>query len=324
MATICVMFSAAVYHFANNELHSGLQRQTERLTTQFPGFNFDPALHPQRDYQDGSHKILLNLVYFNSLVLIVGGFASYGLARRTLRPIEQSHRHQQRFTADVSHELRTPLTSLKISSEVALLDKSTSKAELSSALRSNLEDANRLETLINTLLRLAQLDSSQLAEQFETVKVRRLVDDAKNLVRDQAAAKSIVITSKISQDLQVQGDSASLSQLVAICLDNAIKYSSAGSPVNISSNSTNQTVHISIVDQGEGITGSALPHIFERFYRADSARTNSGPASANETGFGLGLSIAKSIADLHRGHLQVTSQTGKGTTVTLLLPSATQ
>src|SRR5206468_328883 len=99
------------------------------------------------------------------------GFASYGLARRTLRPIEESHEQQKRFTADVSHELRTPLTALKMSSEVALMDAAASKPALREALQSNLEEADKLELLINNLLRLTRLEATELQQTFSDIDV---------------------------------------------------------------------------------------------------------------------------------------------------------
>jgi signal transduction histidine kinase len=263
IALLCLMFSGTIYHFATNELHSSLDRQTQRLSTDFPGFNFNPALHPDVDYQTASHRIVLNLVYFNVIVLIAAGFASYALARWTLRPIQTSHEQQKRFTADVSHELRTPLTALKMTTEVALMDKAASKPALRQALTSALEDAGKLEQLVNNLLRLTRLEASELQGQFTAVDLAGVASSAIAASKDQAAAKNIKLVSRLEAGQMLSGDTASLEQ------------------------------------------------------RADQART-----SEASGGFGLGLSIARMITELHQGHLQVTSQAGKGTTITLDLPRA--
>jgi two-component system sensor histidine kinase CiaH len=316
ITVLCLMFSAAIYHFATNELYHGLNRQSQRISDDFPGFNFNPALTPDRDYRTSSHHILLNLVYFNIIVLIAAGFASYGLARWTLQPIETSHEQQKRFTADVSHELRTPLTALKMTTEVALMDTAASKPALRDALTSNLEDASKLEMLVNSLLRLTRLEASELQGQFGSVDLTANAMAASNYVAERAAAKKITLSNNLGKSEQlVHGDSLSLEQLITILLDNAIKYSPAGSTVEIQPLSDNNSSGLQIVDHGQGIAATDLPHIFDRFYRADQARS-----SNDENGFGLGLSIAQMITELHHGVLHVTSQVGKGTTISVELP----
>lgn len=315
---LCVMFSGTIYHFATNELHNGLDRQTERITSDFPGFDFDQALRPNIDYQTSSHRILLNLIYFNITVLIAAGFASYGLARWTLKPIQDSHEQQKRFTADVSHELRTPLTALKMTTEVALMDKAASKDALRQALTSNLEDAGKLELLVNNLLRLTRLEASELQGQFSPIDLNAAAKQAITDCADQVSAKRVSIETKYGGDKQlVSGDSLSLTQLVTILLDNAVKYSSKNSTVQIQTASDHNQVKLQVIDHGVGIAPTDLPHIFDRFYRADQART-----SAENGGYGLGLSIARMITELHHGQLHVTSQLGKGTTVTVDLPKS--
>jgi two-component system sensor histidine kinase CiaH len=309
---LCFMFSGAIYHFATSELHHGLDRQSQRISSDFPGFNFDPALHPETDYATSSHRILLNLIYFNLLVLIAAGFASYGLARWTLRPIQSSHEQQKRFTSDVSHELRTPLTALKMTSEVALMDKTASKAALHDALVSNLEDVGKLEMLINNLLRLTRLEVSELEGQFDRVDLAAAARAAVTACREQASAKKIKLTSKLMDNQLVIGDAFSLEQLVTILLDNAIKYSPAGSTITVEADGDLSRSRLHIIDQGVGIAPADLPRIFDRFYRADESRTG-----GDSGGFGLGLSIARMITELHHGQLKVTSRVGKGTTITV-------
>ena len=317
MAAICLMFSAAIYHFAGDELQHSLYRQSQRISNEFPGFDFDPALRPARDFNEGSHHILLNLLYFNIAVLIMAGFASYGLARWTLRPIQESHEQQERFTADVSHELRTPLTSLKTTSEVALLDSAASKMSLKKALESNLEDATKLELLVNNLLRLTRLEATELQQHFTSVNLSAVADHAVSGLRDAAAAKSIAIVNTVPKQITALGDQPSLEQLLTILIDNAVKYSAPGGSVELSAEKVDNKAIITLVDHGAGIAKADLLHVFERFYRADSARSG-----GEHAGFGLGLSIAKHIADVHNGRLQLTSQPGVGTTAHLELPAA--
>lgn len=315
LTLICVAFSFAIYQFATLELRQGLHAQSERLLLQYPGFNFDDTLRLNRVYQEGSHRIFLNLLYFNIFILVLTGFFSYMLAKRTLQPIADAHEQQKRFTADVSHELRTPLTALKMSSEVALLDKSASKQELRSAIESNLEEGTKLEQLINNLLRLTRLEAYELQQTFTAVSVHQLVTEAVAEVTAAAKEKKITIDTEISEkDLSISGDHDSLVQLLVILLDNAVKYSEANSTVTITSTSTTDQVTLQVIDSGKGIDPKDLPHVFSRFYRANESRT-----SWEQGGYGLGLSIAKLIADIHKTVISLTSAPGAGTTASVSL-----
>jgi signal transduction histidine kinase len=317
---ISLGFSIAVYRFATNELTYGLNNQTERIYKQFPVFYNNPYLRVRdNDLDRGSHHIFLRLVYFNILVLAAAGLASYLLARKTLEPIEAAHNRQKRFTADVSHELRTPLTSLKMSSEVALMDKDASKTELQTALKSNLEDAGRMELLINNLLRLTKLDSDELMANFTDVSSTQLITAAIDTVQVLAKDKKILIQNDASGSV-IHGDPDSLTQLIVILLDNAIKYSPTKSTVTIDSSAKEGQYRLTVKDSGPGISPEALPHVFDRFYREDKART------VNDDGesFGLGLSIAKMIADRNNATVTLTSRPQKGTAALLTLPLSVQ
>jgi signal transduction histidine kinase len=315
---ISLGFSVAVYRFATNELTYGLNNQTQRIYQQFPVFYNNPYLRVRdNDLDRGAHHIFQRLVYFNILVLAAAGVASYLLARRTLEPIEAAHNRQKRFTADVSHELRTPLTSLKMSSEVALMDKDATKKDLQSAIKSNLEDAARMELLINNLLRLTKLDNEELTANFVDTSSTLLLDTAVGQVEVLAKDKKIKLQND-AKDVQVRGDPDSLVQLVIILLDNAIKYSPEKSTVTLASSVKNDRYLLTVKDEGHGISPEALPHVFDRFYRQDQARTVSGGTE----GFGLGLSIAKMIADRNHANVTLTSQPNKGTTAAVALPLA--
>lgn len=313
---ISLSFSVVVYHFAASELAHGLHTQSARIYETFPVFDHNPFFEHDTDLTVGEHHILWRLAEFNLVVLITAGFASYWLARRTLSPIEASNERQKRFTADVSHELRTPLTALKMSTEVALLDPAASKKELQAALKSNLEDAAKLERLTNNLLRLSRLDEQGMRLQFREVPLKEIVGSALDDLSQQAAAKALQLRYKPST-VQVVGDADTLRQLVVIVLENAIKYSPPKSKIDLHESRDGQFAKLVISDNGPGIKAKELRHIFDRFYRADQARSGNG-----QGGFGLGLSIAKQIADLHDGRIIIESTEGKGTTATIELPAA--
>lgn len=311
--TISLIFSGVVYHFATDALAQGLTNQQQRIYQQFPVFYGNPFFIHNNDVGTGAHQILLNLLYFNVMVLLGAGFASYWLARRTLRPIEAANEQQKRFVADASHELRTPITALKMSTEVTLLDSHASTTELRAALESNLEDASRLDRLLNTLLRLSQLESDQLRQKFVTLSVLDLVNAAVDQTNPRAKAKQISIRNHVTPEHTVCGERDSLVQLLVILLDNAIKYSHEQTEVTVSSKERSLETTVTIHDHGIGIEPGALEHVFDRFYRADQARSGN-------SGFGLGLSIAKQIADVHRGSITLSSTVGKGTKASLRLP----
>lgn len=305
---ISLVFSGILYHIATGELNRGIHRESQRIYTQFPVFQNDPRFKPGPDIDDGSRRILWRLVGFNFVVLVAAGGASYWLARRTLEPIEAAHEQQKRFTADVSHELRTPLTALKMESEVALMNTKASAKELRGTLASNLEEVTKMENLINNLLRLTKLEAEELQQSFRPVEASDIVGQAVKQLEPLATGRNIKITQDIV-DGKITGDADSLTQLVVILLDNAIKYSPENGQVKISSRQEDNNFTISVKDDGSGIKKKDLEHVFDRFYRADSSRTNSA-----KQGHGLGLSIAKMIADIHKADITLTSQPGKGTT----------
>jgi two-component system, OmpR family, sensor histidine kinase CiaH len=316
--TISLVFSIVLYQVATDELDRGLHQETQRIYRQFPIFEQNPILRPGEDYDSGAHRIWLRLVAFNIVVLVGAGLSSYWLARRTLEPIEEAHEQQKRFTADVSHEMRTPLTALKMESEVALMNKRAKAGELRKTIASNLEEVTKLESLLNNLLRLARLENDELRQSFTAVSSSEIVTAALKQIKPQAGEHRVKIVSDI-KDLGVYGDPGSLVQLLVIMLDNAVKYSPSGSTVNVAVKRTDGRAHITIEDHGAGIDPVSLEHVFDRFYRADESRAK---ADSGSEGHGLGLSIAKMIADLHDSIISLSSRVGHGTTATIALPLA--
>jgi signal transduction histidine kinase len=315
--TISIVFSFALYNVTTGELNRGLYRETQRIDRQFPVFDNDPSLQQMGPDADvgATHRILLRLIGLNLVVLVGAGFASYWLARRTLEPIETAHEQQKRFTSDVSHELRTPLTALRMESEVALLNSKTTATELRHTLKSNLEEVTKLDSLINNLLRLTQLEAGEVQQYFQQINSRDVLQTAVHSVSKLAKARDITIKQTIT-DTTLFGDQESLVQIAVILLDNAIKYSPKGKTVTLDASIQADEVIWRISDEGNGIEPSALEHIFDRFYRADSSR-----AKSVTQGYGLGLSIAKMIADVHQGNITVKSRVGHGTTAIVLLPA---
>jgi signal transduction histidine kinase len=268
----------------------------------------------QADQLDESgHHLQLNLLYFNLLILLLSSGASYFLARMTLRPIEEMVEAQNRFTADASHELRTPLTAMRTEIEVSLRDSKLNLSESRELLKSNLEEISKLETLSASLLKLAQYrEDNQIVG--EELVLPDIATEAYQRIEKLAEAKKIKFDNDFS-DARVMGDRQSLIELFVIILDNAIKYSPKESKISINITQANNTSVIKIADKGMGIKASDLPYIFNRFYRADLSRNKE-----KIEGYGLGLSIAKRIVDLHGGTIEATSISGKGTEFVIKFP----
>ena len=213
---------------------------------------------------------------------------------------------QKRFTADASHELRTPLSVILSSSELAL-SKPRSGEEYRDHLEKCQRAATRMRNLVESLLILARVDASPSKEHFSQVNLATVIDDSVQLLEPLATESSVTVTNETGKFF-VLGDSIQLSQAFVNLISNAIKYNSPGGFVTVRSTSEGSVVLIEIIDNGMGIPESDLPHIFERFYRVDQAR------SRLQGGTGLGLSITERIITAHGGEIGVKSKLGEGST----------
>jgi len=317
---LSLAFSFVLYNSSAETLDAAYDHQRSAIRQQFLndyGFTPSPLDFDRLRTQEmsaGQQRLIANLTLANVGVLVVGGLASFYMARRTLRPLEQTMEAQARFTADASHELRTPLTAMQTEIEVSLRDKSLSIGEARELLESNLEEVMKLQELSNGLLALANQDE----EHFEPKKLssRAVLKEAVGRAAKVTALKKIVVDDK-SDDLAVLGNRDGLVQLFAILLDNAVKYSPEGSTITLTSSIKSGYALVSVIDQGIGIQPADLPRIFGRLYRADQSRNKQ-----KVSGYGLGLSIAKKIVELHKGAIDVTSKVGHGSTFTVRIPLA--
>lgn len=308
-------FSAVFYNTSLHELSRQLPPQSVFQTQGESSFIERRTVineFIQDRIDEGRHHLIFRLVFINLLVLIAGSAFSYWLARRTLEPIESNMEAQNQFVSDASHELRTPLTALQTTNEVALRKKKLSTQEAKKILEYNVAEVLKLKTLTDNLLRLAKHDSAPF--QLQTVRLQEVATDAINQVMQAAITKNITIEDKV-KNISVQGDKPNLTQAVSVLLDNAIKYSEKGSKVSLEVYARGKQVHIRVRDKGVGITKKDLPHIFDRFYRADQSRNKQ-----QAEGYGIGLALAQKIITSHGGEITVKSTEGKGTIFTILLP----
>lgn len=263
--------------------------------------------------EEAKDRIVLMLIIINLGILGLSGVAGYLLAGLTLKPIKNMVDEQNRFITDASHELRTPLTSLKSEIEVNLRDKKLSIKDARKLLESNLEEVNNLQYLSDNLIKLAQNHQTN-GVNFINISTAEISNEAIKKVEKLAKKKSIRINKNVG-DFDIEADYAGLKELLVIFLDNAIKYSPEKSEINLNIKESGSSALIEISDHGIGIEKQDLPLLFERFYRADKARSKK-----DTDGFGLGLSIAKQIIQKHNGSIDVKSKLNSGTTFKIKLP----
>lgn len=312
LMSVSLVFSFIIYQLASTEITAQLENVRRQLRSEsIVSQDFDFAtLQSLQQAREAQASLFTSLMYMNLLFLAGGGVASYFMARRTLEPIEQAHEAQSRFTSYASHELRTPLAAMKTELEVALRDPKLPKNEMKEILASNLEEVNKLSQISQSLLLLSRLDHSAVATGRVAIDdiIRRL---SENMNRKEPR----IIYIPPDRPLYVIAHQMSVEQLITILLDNALKYSPADSKVHISLKRKGKKARLEVANAGKGISPEELPYIFDRFYRADESRTH-----GNTTGFGLGLSLAKKIVEVHKGDLSVSSEPGKETTFSVSIP----
>lgn len=310
---ISILFSLAIYKGTEYELDLHLQRH-EALVERFGEDIEDSELLTPSDNEEIRRRVVISLIAANGIIFLIAGGVGYFLAGRTLKPIKDMVDEQSRFIADASHELRTPLTAMRTSLEVNLRDKKLS-LPIKSLLQIYLKEVGSLQRLSDSLLELARIQKPNLDLKFNDVYTQEVIEEVCKKIQPLALEKNVVIKKKI-ENVAVYGNRKGLVDLLTAILDNAIKYSKKKGEILIAVFKENGRVKVKVKDNGIGIARDDLPHIFDRFYRADQSRTR-----GSEGGFGLGLSIAKEIAELHGGHIDVVSAVNKGSTFTVSLPA---
>jgi signal transduction histidine kinase len=252
------------------------------------------------------------------LLLAMASFVGYMLAGRAMIPITRSYDRQKAFTADASHELRTPLSVLQASMEI-LEEQKQKLPSIHQIVMGHMKDEiQRMIRLTENLLLLARSDSAMQPNKLELFNLRQTILNAIERMQLAAQAKQIVIDAhfdSLEKGGSYKGDTDQISQLLYILLDNAIKFSDIGGAVSVKTQSyANGGIEISIADKGCGIPAEDIPHLFERFYRVDKAR------SRESGGTGLGLSIAWRIVHNHGGELSVTSAVDEGSVFVIRIP----
>lgn len=331
--TISLFFSGVIYIEMAREFERGFRRMDIRHRAEDLGiplprfFPSQPEDLPSRlretapryffveDLEEAKRRLIFNLGVLNVAILGISALAGYFLAGRTLAPIENALEEQKRFVADASHELRTPLTALKTSLEVALRDKKITLGEAKMVLEENLTEVESLKTLTDKLLDLTRYQGNGHNLKFEEIDIKTVAEKAVKKILPLAREKAIDLKTEVkSQKLLAHEES--LEEMLLIFLDNAVKYTPKNGKVTVMTEADKKWLVIKIKDTGIGISKEDLPHIFDRFYRVDQARSKEKVA-----GFGLGLSLARKVIEIHKGTMEISSVLGKGTTFTIKLPT---
>lgn len=257
-------------------------------------------------------QLTAGLLALASLSMALVGAASWWLAGRSLRPAQAAWERQQRFIASASHELRTPLTLIRASAEVALRETPPGEVDQRELLGDVLAESDHMRRLVDDLLTLSRLDSGQLPLQLEAVALDTLLAELQRQAARLGAERGVAVELGPAGGI-VRADVDRLRQLLLILLDNALRHTPPGGRITLTAEPLRRGVRVSIADTGCGIAPEHLPHIFERFYRADPARGG---------GAGLGLSIAKGLVEAMGGQIGAASTPGQGTTIWAVLPAA--
>lgn len=309
LIAISLVFSVIIYSIASTELGTRIETLQQSARPFFLSNQSRYDIIRDAQVREAEANLIVSLIVTNMIIWVAGIVGSYYLALQTLRPIQESHDAQSRFTSDASHELSTPLASMKTELEVALRDPDISKQEMHELLESNLEEVNKLASLSQTLLQLSRLDHDKI--------VREKV--ALDTVTKSVITRFSKVTSRIRLDhtnkVHVRANKANVEQLLTILLDNALKYSPDTSVVHVTLVRQRNMAGFEVANEGDGIPADKLPSIFDRFYQIESSRT-----SSDRKGLGLGLSLAKKLVQLHGGELTVSSAPGEKTTFRVLLP----
>ncbi len=308
-----------------------LRQVTQRVQVGRQVLGYLRVSHPWFEVTKPSRQLIVDLSLGTALT--VGAVAAIGwlLSGLAIAPIRDSYQRLKRFTADASHELRNPLAVIQTNVQVALADPEPEFQQ--DQLKVVERITRRLGRLVDDLLFLARQDGSIVQLRSAGVALDELLLEVLEEQGAIATDKSIQLTLEVgsnhpdsaAEDYQIQGDRDQLARLFTNLVSNAVQYTAEGGTVQVRIQRIKSYgsfyLQVRVQDTGAGIPEEALPHLFDRFYRVDPARTPiGGTHQATTTGSGLGLAIAKVIVENHQGQIQVDSRLEQGTTFTVMLP----
>jgi signal transduction histidine kinase len=315
LACVCLLFTSFIYALASNEIEQTSRRQVVGFRGALGRFIINEAESEKLrkiEADEARSRLGSKLILGNLAVVGIGALLSYRFAKKTLEPVEESLRAHERFTSDASHELRTPLASMRTEIEVALRDIKLSSKESRQLLESNLEEVLTLQHMTDNLLSLAR--NREIGDKRQ-VDVDKVITKLVRKYQPIAKKNRMKITVDLEK-IKLHTNPNALSQLVAILVDNSLKYAGSDTVIQITSTKQEDYAQICVSDNGVGIPPGEIENIFDRFYKADLSRTDS-----RSKGHGLGLSIAKQLSDALGGTIVAQiPQNGKGIAFNIRIP----
>ncbi|MEK7165792.1 MAG: HAMP domain-containing sensor histidine kinase [Patescibacteria group bacterium] len=299
--TLILLLSGILYYLFAADIY-------EDMSSVFP----DKSEQVRIINQHKGKLLKLMLIIDGSLLMFIAA-ASYYLAGKTLKPIQENYEAQKRFIADASHDLRTPIAILKADLEVYIQDKKFTPS-LKPIFKSYLEEVDQMKQIVEDLLMLFRFDSNQMVIEMKTVDFKKILTNSTAKMSSYAKCKNVNLQLYTDSEMLVSGDALLLQQAYRNILKNAIEYSYAGGDVIINVTNVGRKVKVEVRNGGIGIPKANITHVFERFFRTDGSKEK------RREGTGLGLPIAKQIVEKHAGSIFLTSSPQNGTTVSLMIP----
>lgn len=301
MAVILLLFSSVLIFTIELKIRHGFQGRIVITETED---------NPAKNMSDDIEMLIYAT---DGILIVIIGFSSYFLAGKTLKPIRETLDMQKRFSADASHDLRTPLAVITTDSEVTLKNKVASVNELRDTISNNLEESKKMTKLVNDLVLISRGDNQAMTYSFSEINVHKFMSSIVQKIKPQAESKGLQIHFCEYKEVLFIIDENNFERAVLNVLQNAVKYTMAGS-VTVDIKTDTEKIYIVIKDTGVGIDQKDLPYVFDRFYKAEYSRGDSSSS-------GLGLSIAKLITEEHKGSIDIESVINRGTTVTIIMPN---
>lgn len=257
-------------------------------------------------------RLILILIPIGLGALLLAALGGLAISRRAIRPVKEAFDRQRTFVADASHELKTPLTLMRIDAEMLAQDPAQSGGrELAEEL---VTETDRMGALVSDLLLLARLDAGKVTVADGPFDLNVVIAQTADRFQKRAQAEDISLETRTEGRLEARGDPGRTCQILAALVDNALHFTPAGGHVTITARSANRRVEAIVIDNGPGIAPEHMPHIFDRFYRAEAARSRDGG------GTGLGLAIARDLARSQGGELAAENAQDSGAVLSLSLP----
>jgi len=271
-------------------------------------------------YLNQSMTSMMQSLGIASVIALLAFFVlSMFLSRWALGPVQRAWNQQQQFVADASHELKTPLTVIMANNSILMSNPEASVEEQMQWVESTQTEAKMMQGLVNDMLYLARSESEEQQLVMERVDLSDLARSAALQFEAVAFERGITLEDDIADDVAVQGNAEQLNRVLGVLLDNACKYADEGGRVLVTLQRAGAKAQLKVNNTGTPIPPEDLPHLFDRFYRADKARTRDAQTK-QAGGFGLGLAIAHNVVSAHGGNIEATSSLSEGTTFTVTLP----